>query len=463
MKPQSARNRIASGQLLKRLIWLYFWLLIVEGALRRWILPGLAGPLLLVREPVAIAILGLAVAGGALRPRFSLILGIVCGLLSFVLTLGFGHGNLPVAAYGLRIFLLHFPLLYVIGDVFDRDDVWKMARAICWVALPMTALTAAQFFLPQSHWINIGIGGEGTAGFEGAADRFRPPGTFSFTSGLSQFYALAAAAIAALAFHPRWASSWWWRASVISLVLAVPLTISRSVLFSLMITGLVFFVVGTGSSKLAKRFAVAAFAFVFLGFIATLIPAFREGMVAFSERWNAANEAEGGVVEGVFLDRFVGGFWGPLSGADQVPWAGLGLGLGTNAGAALATGGRAFLVGEGEWGRLVGEMGPILGLAVIGIRVSIAATLLVGGYRQWRRGDPTALLLGSVGLLWVMQGGWAQPTSLGFCVVAGGLCLAATRVKRGRPRPARKPGLSPSAESIVTEPHPPTSQTLPTP
>jgi len=38
------------------LIDLYLVLLIVEGALRKWLLPSLSDPLLLVRDPVAIAI-----------------------------------------------------------------------------------------------------------------------------------------------------------------------------------------------------------------------------------------------------------------------------------------------------------------------------------------------------------------------------------------------------------------------
>ena len=35
---------------LKRLIWVYFILLVFEGALRKWFLPGLSTPLLIVRD-----------------------------------------------------------------------------------------------------------------------------------------------------------------------------------------------------------------------------------------------------------------------------------------------------------------------------------------------------------------------------------------------------------------------------
>src|SRR5258708_39486843 len=39
---------------LTRFIFLYFWLLIFEGSLRKWVLPGLAAPLLVIRDPPAV-------------------------------------------------------------------------------------------------------------------------------------------------------------------------------------------------------------------------------------------------------------------------------------------------------------------------------------------------------------------------------------------------------------------------
>ena len=45
---------IQTRQRIKTLIWIYFWLLIFEGALRKWFLPSLSSPLLLVRDPVAL-------------------------------------------------------------------------------------------------------------------------------------------------------------------------------------------------------------------------------------------------------------------------------------------------------------------------------------------------------------------------------------------------------------------------
>jgi hypothetical protein len=47
----------------------------------------------------------------------------------------------------------------------------------------MAIFNHLQFYSPQS-WVNRGVGGDLSVGFSGADDYFRPPGTFSFTSGL---------------------------------------------------------------------------------------------------------------------------------------------------------------------------------------------------------------------------------------------------------------------------------------
>ncbi len=423
-------NKTAPSDLtrLRQLIWLYFWLLIFEGALRRWVLPSLATPLLLVREPVAIAILVLAAKGGLLQnlPLYALGAGITAA--SMLLTMLVAHRDLTVALYGARIMLLHAPLIFVIARVFQLPDVLRMGRACAVIGLPMTLLIAAQFFLPQSHFLNIGIGGEGTAGFGSNTERFRPPGTFSFTLGLTQFFSALGAMLIAFTALGRYTRTWWWASATVAIVVSVPLSMSRGLLFHLMVTGGTVAAAGALNIRLAPRIVLGAFAIGALAWAATFIPAFGSAMEAFTTRWSSANDEGGGMVAGVFVDRFLGGLWSALTGAHTLPFVGLGLGLGTNVGAALRTGQRDFLVAEGEWLRIVGEMGPLLGLALIAVRVAIAVGILQHALRSWRRLNPVPLILASVAVLWIAQGDWAQPTSLGFSVLLGGLSLAATRL-----------------------------------
>ena len=113
---------------IKIAIWIYFLLWIFEGGLRKWILPGLATPLLVVRDPIAIYII---LRAFYLNVKFAnpyIVLGTVFTLLSLAITLTFGHANLFVSLYGARIMLLHFPLIFIIGKIFTKEDVLQMGR-----------------------------------------------------------------------------------------------------------------------------------------------------------------------------------------------------------------------------------------------------------------------------------------------------------------------------------------------
>lgn len=154
------------------LLWIF------EGALRKWILPSLATPLLIVRDPIAIYIL---LRAFYLRVKFVnmyVVLSFIITLLSLSITMTFGHENMFVGIYGARIMLLHFPLIFVIGAVFTKEDILKMGRAMLVINIIMTLIIYFQFISPQTAYINTGLGGEGSAGFDGAMGYFRPSGTF---------------------------------------------------------------------------------------------------------------------------------------------------------------------------------------------------------------------------------------------------------------------------------------------
>jgi len=115
---------------IKIAIWLYFLLWIFEGALRKWILPGLATPLLVVRDPIAIYIIIKAFTGNVKFINGYIVVSFIITILAFIVTLTFGHGNIFVGLYGARIMLLHFPLIFIIGSVFTKEDILKIGRVM---------------------------------------------------------------------------------------------------------------------------------------------------------------------------------------------------------------------------------------------------------------------------------------------------------------------------------------------
>ena len=153
-------------RLLKQGVWIYFFLLLFEGALRKWIFPGLATPLLIIRDPIAVWLIAKSLRRGLLVANFYLSMMVLIGVVGLFTALFFGHGNFLVALFGARILLIHFPLIFVIGKIFTRADVIKIGKACLWISIPMTILLALQFYSPQSAWVNRGIGGDVTgAGF----------------------------------------------------------------------------------------------------------------------------------------------------------------------------------------------------------------------------------------------------------------------------------------------------------
>lgn len=221
---------------LKAGVWLYFILLIFEGALRKWVFPALSTPLLIIRDPLAIWIFITARQKGYLKFNAYSFLMVLIGFISILTAVTIGHGNLFVAIFGARIYILQIPLIFAIGTIFDHEDVIKMGRALLWLSLPMTLLIAVQFFSPQSAWVNRGIGGDTSGGgFGGTNGYFRPPGTFSFTTGVVSFYALLASYIFYFWLHPEKVNKLLLIAATGCLLISIPLSISRSALFQVAI------------------------------------------------------------------------------------------------------------------------------------------------------------------------------------------------------------------------------------
>lgn len=419
---------------IRQLLWLYFWLLIFEGALRRWILPGLANPLLLVRDPVALLALwwGWPLLNQS-RWRIWLSPLLFIGLLSFPLAITLGHGDLFVAAYGARIMLLQLPLIFLFGAVFDRSDVIRFAWVMLSLCIPMAVLIASQSNLPSTHILNVGSGGIGTAVFDGAGGRFRPPGTFTFINGVSLFFTLAAASLFVLLYGTR-VSQWgllFCAVAGIALVVALPVSISRSLLagYLMVLTATVASVALSRTRLVPLISGVVALALAVA--VATSIPAFQDTSDAFITRWDSAAGTERddvgdvGVAAFQFQTRVLNGFTSPLSSLNSVPLIGYGIGIGTNVGAQRLSGELIFLVGEGAWEVSLGELGLPLGLGFLFWRFALALWLLRIAVREAQRGNRLPLILVGASFLDVLGGQLSQPTGLGFLVLSSGLTLAA--------------------------------------
>lgn len=416
---------------LKRLIWGYFILLIFEGALRKWVLPSLATPLLIVRDPVGIIMILIALRHGWLKMNFYLLFTLIVSFLALSFTLVIGHGNMFVALYGLRIMLIHFPLIFIIAKVFSKKEVIQIGHILLWITIPMTVLVVLQFYSPQSAWVNRGVGGDlAGGGFSGALGYFRPPGTFSFTNGLTAFYGLVAAfTFFYLLDNKTNINKWLVYISTACVLMAIPLSISRSLLGEVVVSAIFAIAMVSRKPKLLGQILLATIGLILVIGILSNTSIFQTSTEVFMHRFESANNAEGGA-EGVLIDRFLGGMYGAITNSEKLPFWGYGIGMGTNAGAKLMTGSTGFLISEGEWGRLIGEMGLVLGLIYILTRSVLGLRLFGQSFQTLKKGNFLPWMLLSFSLLNLIQGQWAQPTALGFAVLSTGFTMAALRERR---------------------------------
>lgn len=408
---------------LKAGIWVYFLLIIFEGALRKWFLPGLATPLLVIRDPVAIWIIYKALKHRVFPSNIYISSFVILTIVAMLAAMAFGHGSLPVAIFGGRIHLIHFPLIFVIGKIMDHDDVVKIGKVIMVMSIGMVILIAMQFYSPQSAFVNLSVGGIKDNGFAGAGEYFRPTGTFSFTSGNVMFFQLVAAYLFYFLINPEKINRLILLGATVALLLSIPLSISRGLFFNVGIVVIFTVIAVMRKAKYIYKFiAFAIITLILLSFISQTA-VFQQSMGAFTERFETANKAEGGV-ESMFVDRFLGGMMSALFQSTSLSFWGAGIGFGTNVGAMLLSGKTDFLLSEGEWGRMIGELGPLLGLLLVFIRSVLCFDMLFASFRQMRRGDMLAWMLLSTGFLLLLQGQWSQPTSLGFGILQGGLVVA---------------------------------------
>ncbi len=410
---------------LKKGLWVYILLLIFEGALRKWVFPFLATPLLIVRDPVAVWLIYISWKYHILPSNGYLLAMTFTGLLGICTALLFGHGNLGVAIYGARILLFHFPVMFIMGAVFTRNDVFKIGKVLLYVAIPMVILIGLQFYSPQSAWVNRGIGGDTEGiGFSGAMGYFRPSGTFSFTSGNVTFFSLVACFVLYFWISKEKINRILLIAATLAILASISFSISRTLFFSFGLTTIFTVFASSRKPEYLPKIIGAILMVVILFAALSQTEFFQTSTEAFTARFESASSIEGGVSTSL-VDRVFGGMFASLASGQKLPFFGYGIGMGTNVGAKLLTGGTGFLISELEWGRLLGELGLFLGMIVIIVRMGFCISISLRSYTQLKKGYILPWILLSVGLLLIAQGQWAQPTNLGFSTVLGGLILAA--------------------------------------
>ena len=415
---------------IKWLIWLYFWLLIFEGTFRKWLLPQYSDVLLVIRDPVVLAIYCLALKAKVFpRNGYILWLGII-GVLSWIVSLVVLEPYLSlkplilVTGYGFRSNFVHLPLIFIMGNVLDLEDVKKLGWWILLGLIPMAVLLAVQFNAAPDAFINRTAGIGETQQITAGGGKIRPPGTFSFVSGVIFYAAISAAYLLYGALTRGLYRNWLLFSAGLALVVTIGVSGSRSVLLAVLVVISSLLAIILVRPRAMNQFGRNLLIGVVVLLIVTRLPVFNEGVQILSDRFTVTAEAEEKTIAGGLFARLFIGFAEGFYLLGQAPIGGYGLGIGTNGGAKFLTGRAMFLLTEGEWGRVVLESGPILGFAYLLWRTLLTAKLGLLSFRKLARGEIFPIMLFAAGFVPLLNGQLGQPTNLGFAVFVCGLCLA---------------------------------------
>ncbi|HST31095.1 MAG TPA: O-antigen ligase family protein [Chthoniobacterales bacterium] len=438
-------ERPASLKAVRALIWVYLILLVFEGAVRKWVLPQLSDPLLLIRDPVVLAIYFFALRANVFpRNRYVVALGII-GVLCIIVTIFVLYDYvalkliLLVSLYGFRCNFLHLPLIFIIADAFDLQDVKKIGRWTLLLMIPMAALMVMQFKASPDSFINKTVGMSEAQQLSTAGGKIRPPATFSFISGPVFYLSVAAAFLIYGALSKGTYKGWLLLGASAAVLVAIIVSGSRACVLAVGLVALAILVIlvvrPSAVNKIGGTLLVLAVLGFILVFFGSRLPVVKEGLDVLSERFvSSAEMAETSVVGGL-LERVLQEFTEPFQYISKIPISGYGLGLGTAGGARFLVGAGGFLLSENEWMRIIAESGPILGLAFIFLRIALALKLFVVSLRSLKAGEVLPILLFATAVLGVLNGQLGQPTTLGFTVVLAGLCLAAAKFGESTDQP----------------------------
>jgi hypothetical protein len=438
-----ARRRIV------RWVLVMLWMLMFEGAIRKWLAPHFSAYLYFMRDPIAIWIYLIALRNGLfMRQPHMLMVGLAIAAVAILLSgvhLASGGQYTPILAlYGIRNYFLYMPLPFVIARCFKYQDVCSAARCTMIAMIIAAPIAVLQFWAAPDSVLNAGIATEQAYQFENLASgsgRVRPAGTFTSVMGMTQ---LTVANVALLMWawgsprQRRPVGAWLLVPAAIATATALAVGGSRTSFIQsvlVIVTGVAISpLLPAMSSKLKgvvlPLIAAAAFA--------TLFPiVFPEAFQTFADRWNDAASTESQQFQLGWIGRIFYSFYdfGRLLG--QIPLAGYGVGTGGNGAVSMGVsiqGVSVLKLAEEDWSRHVIELGPPLAIVFILFRASLGAWVGRLALRATlASGDPLPVLLFAYCGVALVEGQLTGHGLVnGFGWLYAGLCLAASGERQGR-------------------------------
>ena len=148
---------------LKRLVLFFFFYIILEGVLRKWIFPSLSTQIYFVKDFFLIIIYLIALKYNLMfKLKYSKLFIFFIIAISLFGFIGYDLSKNGIISYilGLRSYWLFLPLFLIIAHVYNKNDLIKFIRLNLYLILPYFLLVYLQSSLPETSFLNSGYDGK---------------------------------------------------------------------------------------------------------------------------------------------------------------------------------------------------------------------------------------------------------------------------------------------------------------
>jgi hypothetical protein len=427
------------------LIFIVYWLLILEGTLRKWVLPQYQQELFFIRDPFVLSIYFLCIKYRILpRHQFWVTAAIIWmwlgGLLMLVQVVDgviSTRTALMLSVYGWRQYFFYIPLAFVIGECFRREDLLRLTKYTLVFSIPIALLSILQGSAPANSALNAGLGDDPDDSFAplGVALGFvRTSGTFSSNVGQVLFIGSLLAMILWVWILPRdHRPLHGLTLAGVTMAVSVNLAVSghrAAFVLALLVLGTAFAGAALLPGRYHRRRILRMVAGLTMVAVVTMPILFPHQLKALAVRAADAAEGDDWYSYGI-MNRVLGDFTHFIGLLPDIPLLGYGLGRGGNA--VTKIGITIPVAAEDDWSRNLVDLGSVLGCAFIAFRVLFVAFLLIGAIvAARRRYEPLPLLIiGFIGGVLLYGQITGQGTVNGYAWIFAGFCIVANKPAQG--------------------------------
>lgn len=362
-------------------IFFVMFLIVFEGAIRKWGLPSLQSQIYFIKDAVLLLAIGKFLSeqrvAGVHEPLLSAVKSILS--LTFIyclLQIANPYSPSPLLGLlGLKSYLLYTVLMFMVPYAFSSiDDFHRKMRIYMMIMVPVALLGLIQFAAPPEHWLNVQLDHDPNdptfASRFGADDRVRASSTFSFIGGYATF--IEAMLLLSLAYLFVGSRDARFNRVAYALLTACTLGIftagSRSVVFGVFVA-VAFMVLLCSKARILKSGASFRLLVGSVGILLLFSFTAQDAFEAYTYRSENSDDP---------LERLYSPISEMLTALETSPLIGTGIGTTANAGATIMQSRELWWLDghlyELETARVMQEVGIVGFLLVFGMRIVLVFT-----------------------------------------------------------------------------------------